>query len=210
MEENKFKKVKIWAISPHNLNLVWRDLSQTEILVTTWTNSDIFSRIAINQKGETAQITTLNQGDICTLVFETWVTLVPQVKEFCKSYREQSTNFDNSALTQRLQHYLGLPGFYMTHFIEMWVNTSAIFRPCLNPRIDTDYCESISSITIDPIHNKWIKNVKEWANRHNLVFTQLGYTYDSGSETHIGASEYVIKAGTDVTISTVRVAEEYL
>lgn len=208
-QRNDFQTVKLWAISLQNRSLIWRDSTRTEILVAAWTNSDIYSTIARTEEGAIPRLTRTEKETRRILILDTWVTLVPQVREFCRSFRIVSRKFDTSLLTERLQQYLGLPGFYMTHFVEMWVNTTAIFRPCLDPRIDTDYCELTPNFTVDPAHKKWMENAKEQANKYNLPFTELGFTYDLASEIHIGASEFVIRSGTDVTISAVMVTEEY-
>jgi hypothetical protein len=206
-QRDSFQTVRLWAVSPQNSNLIWKDSTNKEILVAAWINSDIYSRIV--KSGGTPQLTKTEEGTQRTLILDTWITLVPQVREFCRNFIITSGNSSALLLNKRLQQYLGLPGFSMTHFVEMWVNTTTVFRPCLDPRIDSEYCELAPTFIADPAHEKWMKNVKELANRSNLPFTGLGYTYDLGSETHIGASEYVIRSGTEVTIAAVMTTEEY-
>jgi hypothetical protein len=211
MEEiNNFQSAKLWAVSPENLNIIWKDSSKSEILVTAWTSNKIYSTIARSEKENIPQLTKTEEGARRTLIFDTWVTLAPQIKEFFRRFRIASINFDALLLTKRLQQYLGLPNYPMTHFVEMWVNTTTIFRPCLDPQINTESCKLAPNFTINAAHEKWMKNAKEQGDRNNLPFTGLGYTYDLGSKTHIGASEYVIRAGAEVTINTVMTTEEYL
>ena len=96
-QRDSFQPVRLLAVSPQNSNLIWKDSTKKEILVAAWINSDIYSRIV--KSGGTYQLTKIEKGTQRTLILDTWVTLVPQVREFCRSFRITSENSSALLLT---------------------------------------------------------------------------------------------------------------
>ncbi|MDR3676711.1 MAG: hypothetical protein P4N24_14560 [Acidobacteriota bacterium] len=79
---------------------------------------------------------------------ETWVTVVPHLKDFCRDY-VRSHGSDRGQLTLRLEQRLGLPpGSNNIWFVELAVpdpsDASKFFRPCGDPSPDTDTCQRAS------------------------------------------------------------------
>jgi len=101
------------TIVPSNAALPW-DRERKTILVTTWTSWD----------GYDAHV-----GSSLTLSREVWVTVVPDVKDFCRTHSLAPT-----AVTLRLEQLLGLPPMSgKTRFVEMWVLPRDLFRPAPDP-----------------------------------------------------------------------------
>jgi hypothetical protein len=103
--------------------------------------------------------------------YSLWVTPVPEVKEFVlqQNYLGGSVN-----LSDRLAQYLGLrsaEGY--DRFIEIWVNSSDLIRPCVDTDITDNGCDLWTSEQRDPRLSS--------ARNSDFPFTGLGYTYDWGS-----------------------------
>jgi hypothetical protein len=183
------------AIVPSNKNLVWMDDQKTYLLVVTWTNYKGYD----DKKGQSIAV----QKDI-------WVTVVPEVKNFCKKTTENKT--------LRLEQLLGLPpNAGETRFVEMWVKPQDLFRPSADPEITDSETERDFRIS-----NKFVKEVpddyKKWFNDRKKEFyennphpwTRLGYTYDWRNDcNHIGLSEFVIIQGSTVVISSISTESQY-
>lgn len=59
-------------------------------------------------------------------------------------------------------------------------------------------------------HAQWFKEQFDAYSKPNAMpWTRLGYTYDWGSPDHVGASEYIIPAGTVVHVSSVSSVQDY-
>lgn len=184
---------ELWPISAENDNLVKTAKEEEEkILVATWTSWDGY-----DNKIDSSM----------TLSREIWVTAVPQVQQFC-----QELNMSPNDLTLRLEQYLGLPANNgKTKFVEMWVKPADMFRPCADPEIDDTQCNLGFTEPVDPEHKKWMENlISSSYNENGFPWTRLGYTYDWGSvNSDIGASEFIVKQGADVTIKSVQTTAEY-
>ncbi len=183
----------LWSISADNVNLIKKtDEGQEQILVATWTSWDGYD----------------DQVNLpMTLSREIWVTAVPQAQKFC-----QDLNLSPNNLNLRLEQYLGLPANNgKTKFVQMWVNPGDMFRPCPDPEIDDSQCNLEFSATVNPEHKQWIENlIASSYNENGFPWTRLGYTYDWGSvDSEIGASEFIVKQGSKVTIKSVQTTAEY-
>ncbi len=191
--EKAESSTKLWPISAENVNLVKKTKEEEEkILVATWTSWDGY-----DNKIDSSM----------TLSREIWVTAVPQVQQFC-----QELNMSPNDLTLRLEQYLGLPANNgKTKFVEMWVKPADMFRPCPDPEIDDTQCNLGFTEPVDPEHKKWMENlISSSYNENGFPWTRLGYTYDWGSvDSDIGASEFILKQGADVTIKSVQTTAEY-
>ncbi|MFP5272271.1 hypothetical protein [Coleofasciculus sp.] len=138
---------------------------------------------------------------------ETWVTSVPELQTFARTL-----NLDSESLALRLEQYLGLPPHNgKTKFVEMWVNVSDLFRPCPDAETNDTRCEVKFPETVDLQHQDWINNLQLASYETNgYPWTRLGYSYDWGSlEGEIGASEFVVRKGANITIESVKNTVDY-
>ncbi|MDB9316673.1 MULTISPECIES: hypothetical protein [Cyanophyceae] len=181
------------AISNNNPNLKWRDYQgQKQVLMVTWTSWNGYD----------------NQVDLpVELSREAWVTAVPELKTFA-----QTLNLNPESLTLRLEQYLGLPPHNgKTKFVEMWVNASDLFRPCPDAEVNDTSCDFNFPDTVEPQHQTWINNLQlvSYGDK-GYPWTRLGYSYDWGSlDGEIGASEFVVRKGAKVIISSVKNTVDY-
>ena len=111
------------AIVESNNELIWQgEAENKQVLVLTWTSWD----------GYDQQV-----GQDMTMTRQTWVTVVPELKEFCTTYDATQNN-----LTLRLEQLLGLPpNDGKTRFVEIWVKPTDLFRPSPDPEITDQEAE---------------------------------------------------------------------
>ncbi|EAU62113.1 hypothetical protein [Stigmatella aurantiaca] len=172
------------AITPTNPKLVW-NADKTAVKMVAWTT----------YRGYTPGDNTLSR--------EVWVTTVPQVQDLCKTLPSED-------IVPRLNQYLGLlpatESDNARYFAEMWVKPGDLFRPCPDAEIDDSTCglEFPASATAE--HKNWINanyaySYGFWQKTH-FPWSGLGYTYDwCNADTHVGASEFVIRAGSVVSVT---------
>ncbi|WP_375768774.1 hypothetical protein NR798_45045 [Archangium gephyra] len=177
----------LWAITPSNTRLSWNE-DQSMVRMVAWTT-----------------FTGYAQGDN-TLSREIWVTAVPQLKELCK------TVTDDAARIVRVNQYLGLPpateADNKRQFVEMWVKPGDMFRPCPDSEITDTTCGLTFPAGVSSEHRTWISN--NYASSYGFwqstqyPWTGLGYTYDwCGQDTHVGASEFVVRPGSVVNVTAI-------
>lgn len=148
-----------------------------------------------------------------------WVTLVPQVQEFCRNYAAmQGEDLIRQDLELRLKQYLGLnPEWIYDLFVELWVHPEDLFRPCVDPETDDTVCKldfskkppQLANIADYPgfYRNLYYKNFRGSA---GMAWTGLGYTYDWGNpDSEVGASEYVLVPKAEYEVEQVVPAMEY-
>jgi hypothetical protein len=204
-------------ISSTNNNLIWNNDS-TRLLVATWTRFP-------------QSFTGSNNDSLLTFWGETWVTVVPELHDFCKKL-----HLTDEDLILRLEQLHGLPSHNwrtadgseiksLTHIVEMWVRPDDLFRPCLDAQISDSECfvKVTDSSLVTPEQQKWIDDqIEARFNREGLKtkdflcringhpFTRLGYTYDWGNpDTEIGLSEFVLDSGVVVNVQSVKTTREY-
>lgn len=177
------------AITPHNNTLV-RD-NTGRILVTTWSDWNGYTQ---------------NVGDQLVLTRDLWVTVVPDLQNFCKNY----TPTREIPLALRLNQLLGLPPETTSssrQLVELWVETQWLFRPSPDPEITDHEAElgfrATSEFVLVPFsYQHWFyeqydqryqdqryQDRGEPVTRQNsdasgnlpYPWTQLGYTYDWGN-----------------------------
>ncbi|MBW4421588.1 MAG: hypothetical protein KME13_20585 [Myxacorys californica WJT36-NPBG1] len=184
-------------ITPDNPLLVWNS-TKTQVLVVTWKSQKVYERyLKPNVKSSKQEDQLL------------WVTVAPQVKEFCQRYLKQHPNATEADLTLRLKQYLGLnPSWEYDRFVELWVSPQDLFRPCVNPDITQRRCP-LNFAEVPPkvtgrTEGSGIQNYQSFYQA--LYFrsiraalqpwTGLGYTYDWGSPiSRVGASEFILVPG---------------
>jgi hypothetical protein len=185
------------AIVPSNPKLIWKnkgDAENARILVVTWTNYN----------GYDDKI-----GQHVPLSREVWVTTAPEVKNFCKTLKENKT--------LRLEQLLGLPPQAgKTKFVEMWVKPDDLFRPSADPEItdseaETEFWTTNRFVKVSDEYITWYNDLKQQSYGANgYPWTRLGYTYDWGNNRrHIGLSEFVIMPGATVEINSISSTTDY-
>lgn len=185
---------QLWAITPDNPQLIWRkSKEQKQVLMVTWTSWDGYSD-RVGQKMD--------------LEREIWVTAVPELQQFASQL-----DLSENSLILRLEQYLGLPPHNgKTKFVQMWVNSRDLFRPCPDSEINDTRCEIQFPPRVWRAHQYWfIDKMLTSYGEEGYPLTRLGYTYDWGSlETEAGASEFVIRKGAEVEIESVTETIEYV
>ena len=180
-------------ISDHLINIVesneylsWSgNDGEKRVLVVTWTHYPDSYPV-----GDT----------ITTWWGETWVTAVPEVKDWFANNKISENKIEN-----RLKQLLGLPiDETNTHFIEMWVRPDALFRPSPDNEI-TDTVASLDfPVTAEGWYIEWYdENIINSYFPIRYPWTRLGYTYDWGNKyNEIGVSEFVIKKDSKVIVES--------
>lgn len=175
------------------------------VVVATWTRAGKF------------------QLDSRTATSDIWVTIVPNVKNFCRSAAVAVQNPDARNLTLRLEQRLGLPPRNgKTEFVELVISDpdKNLFRPCPDFSIHRNGCTAgfapsgyppdVSQLTPRQV---WL--LSQYYQSYALArpvqypWTALGYTYDWGSEDHVGESEFVVPKGSPIKVRTIAKTEEY-
>ncbi len=138
---------------------------------------------------------------------DVWVTVVPQVREACDDFRRNK-------LSRRLEQLLGLPpDDGKTFFVEMEVlDEEDVFRPCTDPAVDSPGpCVESFPEEVSEEHVEWMARQAFFAwQRDGYPWTRLGYTYNwKRGASHVGPSEYVVRAGAEVNVLTVTETEDY-
>ena len=185
------------AIVPYEPDLIWKsEPGKSPLLTVTWTSWDGYD----NKIGQSVE-----------LGREVWVTVAPELKEFCRGYRPTAN------LQLRMKQLLGLPpDSHKTTVVEMWVQTVDLFRPSPDPEI-SDHEAELAFRKTTPFqetsqqHMKWFNDTRTKSyGEKGFPWTRLGYTYDWGNpESEVGLSEFIIAKGSTVTIRSVSSTEQY-
>ena len=203
-EPNEIRR-NLTPIIPSNDNLQWEgEPGKSRVLVASWRREPY----------ELGELTSDR---------ELWVTVVPELKDFCIGY--QSTGVNGESLSRRLEQLLGLPpnnGY--DYVVEIWVKPEDLFRPSPDPEISDRESELDfplgAFISVTEEHKKWFEAQKESSYPEEPIndqgwvvaypWTRLGYTYDWGNpRTDMGLSEFVIKKGAEIAIKSVAITEDY-
>ena len=191
---------QLLVLDRSNEALTWDEAGR--LLVTTWTRSKYFTAPEYQRGYEFA------------LYGETWFSTGTQVQDVCTS-----SGLQGDALVLRLEQLLGLPpGMEYDAFMQVWIDPSALFRPCAEPSVTTASCPVSAplksespdqvgwdcSAPADP-HSQWLCN--SWVARYGdsnplrrFPWTALGYTYDWSPDNSSGEgpSEFVAPGQTPV------------
>jgi hypothetical protein len=169
---------------------------------------------------------------------DSWVTESPHLQTFCVDFAAANGS-DPALLTLRLEQRLGLaPHSAKTTFVSFTIAdpdpAQNVFRPCASPAIDTDTCAIRTSGDDNcPAYSP----DKERCEAHNFFFykqyygsygamrptgfpwTSLGYTFDwalgpadangDAEFVRFGESEYVVPAGTPISVVSAETTVEY-
>ena len=201
------------SITNDNPNLIWENgVVGSRLLVVTWLD-DNGKGYTCTDPGGCAGDTCKEGGECSTYRWDTWVTVVPEMKRFFAGSQPQP---------MRIAQLLGLPPSYATpgnpkeakYFLELWVSPKDLFRPCPDTEISDTACETTFPTDRFRIYDPTkkvrategadygvFKGYSSWfGNRTRAIYsgsapypwTRLGYTYDWGSGNHVGLSEFVV------------------
>lgn len=151
-----------------------------------------------------------------------WVTVVPELKNFCTNYSATT----GKEVTPRIEQLLGLPPGKNEprKIVEFWVEAKDLFRPTPDPEISDREAElefrpvneflSVSDKYKDWYNhelNSFYSKMKEMnPNSMPAPWTRLGYTYDWGeSADHVGLSEFVLAKGSTSEVDSVTAVDDY-
>lgn len=194
------------AINKDNPRLIWNSDS-SKILMTMWKSLESYEKFYKDDS-----LTSPSEE------YVTWVTTVPQVQNFGRTFIAQDPHADTESVTKRIKQYLGLrPQWNYDIFIEIWVNPSDLFRPCVDPQIDDEGCHLSFSKEIPNVKN--IRDYKsfyqelyfnDYRSRPGTPWTGLGYTYDWGNpENSVGASEFILVPGAKFEVKRIVKTMDY-
>lgn len=191
------------ALKPGTPDLIWRTDGK-KLLVVTWKSQGSYEKFL---KPNTA---TPGNPD-----YAVWVTAAPQVQRFCADYARQHA--DPAALNLRLKQWLGLdPGWNYDVFVEMWVDPTDLFRPCVDPETTDSACNLHFSgpapvVRQIPDYPAFYSALyfKSFRASNGVPWTGLGYTYDWGSPNRVGASEFILAPNSRYEIRSVVPTAQY-
>ena len=186
------------AIVGHNTDLIWEGTpGASRVLVVSWLTGGYYD----DSVGRDYHLPSW---------LDVWVTAAPELKNFFAGQSGYPGDL-------RLEQLLGLPpGGGKDRFVEMWVETADLFRPSPDPEItdqeaELDFRPPTKRTALSADYVEWFNNLKEtmYSGRTPYPWTRLGYTYDWGSTTKQGLSEFIVNAGAWVGIKAVCTNREY-
>jgi hypothetical protein len=152
-----------------------------------------------------------------------WVTPDGEVQASCRQF-----NLQGAALTLRLAQLIGLPpNTQNTQLVVFSVPVERIFRPTPDPNPMTIYpcaptemsqCGNVLPAHVPAEHTVFFVNqtlsaykIGQTEQENGYPWTHLGYTYNwtPYAASKYGASEYVIKPDSDVTVVSVTPSDQY-
>ncbi len=195
-------------LTPETEGLRW-DV-EGRLLVQTWTRSSYYA-----DPSYTA-------GYSFGLYGETWLTTGHELSDAC-------AGLSGADAALRLEQLLGLPpDGGRDVFLQVWIDPSALFRPCADPSITATTCPVAAPLVAgsedsvswscgqeDDEHTRWLCDT--WVNRYSpsqplqrYPWTALGYTYDWGRPGDpVGASEFVAPGGTTVVFEALIANDDF-
>lgn len=160
-------------------------------------------------------------GSTQTSSREVWVTVVPELQNFCTNYSRTGQE-----ITPRIEQLLGLAPSQKSakSIVELWVEAKDLFRPTPDPEI-TDHEAEIKFrpanefLSVSAEYQDWFNSrLNEFETQFKEMnperlpapWTRLGYTYDWGdSSNHIGLSEFVLKEGANLEVDSIATVDDY-
>ncbi|NEP14228.1 MAG: hypothetical protein F6K14_29345 [Symploca sp. SIO2C1] len=191
---------------------IWKGLTAIEesndpVLVVTWTTWGGYEE---------------NMGKFMENTRDTWVTVAPELQNFCKKYNRNTL----VPLPYRINQVLGLTPekeetYQKRKFAQIWVKPKDLFRPTPDPEI-TDSEAELGFIPnwfrpISDSYKYWFLNQLM---TNNYPWTKLGYTYDWGQHSdwqeidadrpaNVGLSEFIIQEKATIKVHSVSTLENY-
>lgn len=187
----------LWAVAATTPRLQWEGTpGASRVRVVTWTSwAGYESHLA---------------SDCADCIgHPVWVTLVPQVRERCRRFPRPP-----DALQLRLAQLLGLPpATTYDRFVELWVEPQDLYRPCPDPEVGDRVCLvelRSGAYAVADEYRRWFEgNFATYHTDPPYPWTRLGYTYDWGGRSEVGASELVIRPGATVGVAAIAPTAEY-
>jgi hypothetical protein len=202
-------------VTNDNPNLIWENgVVGSRLLVVIWLGDAGKYYECSDPNGCSGNSSCLEGGECPTYKYDSWVTVVPEIKNFFGLARPEP---------MRIAQLLGLPPTAATsgdageykYMLEMWVSPQDLFRPCPDTEISDTACETSfptdSFRMLDPdnkvratvgpeygvfkTYSSWFTNQASYSytmGASPYPWTRLGYTYDWGSDNHTGLSEFVL------------------
>ncbi|MEB3230846.1 MAG: hypothetical protein VKJ64_07545 [Leptolyngbyaceae bacterium] len=201
--ENINSLTAITADTPH---LIWNE-DHSKILVVTWKNWFSYE-----------QFIQPNTHTAASENYLTWVTVAPEIQEFCQQYLAQNPDATVEELDLRLKQHLGLHyDWNYDVFVQLWVAPEDLFRPCVDPEINDTQCnigfdENPAQINNIAHYQSFYTNLYFQSFRHipGVPWTGLGYTFDWGNPvTDVGISEFILTPNAPYTIESVQPTLDY-
>jgi hypothetical protein len=177
-------------ITADNTNVIWRtnpDTGVREVLVASYMRASYAASYHVGQDS--------------LMKFDAWVTVAPELKNFCRNYAGANTCL-------RLKQLLGLPApDPFDTIVEYYVDPQYLLRPARDPEItdrEAEIAFRTNALYADKVsanYSAWFQSTMESRNygMTNGVWrawpwTQLGYTYDwlKNGNNIMGLSEFVI------------------
>ena len=200
------------AIVPSEKGLIWKSDQDGRpvVKVVTWVEYASPSDPEVYALGPMTADRAYNDS---TLI---WVTAEPELQRFCTAFREEQDGV--AALTLRLQQVLGLPPVEVarSEFAEFWVHPEDLIRPAPDPEISDHEAElnfpvSHEIVKIDDAYKAWFLEHKRTIYTKPIpgTWTRLGYTYDWGSQDHVGQSEFIVRPGSQIVVDSISAADDY-
>lgn len=187
------------AISTDNSNLIWKTIGKEKyVLMVTWKQTISYYQSSLD--------TIYNTGN-----YPIWVTSAPELKNRFQKETIVDTNY-------RLKQFLGLPpNATYSYFVEFWVKPQDLFRPCPDKEINDKKCQLCFSKDTEKEHINWINENRisryyQCDLYNQYPWSQLGYTYDwnPANRSHVGFSEFVIKANSQIYVKAIYTTSQYL
>jgi hypothetical protein len=179
------------AIAASNADLKFDEAGR--VLAVTWTSWDGYDG---------------KQGQELELGVEVWVTMAPQLQEFCRAL-----GLADAALDLRLEQLMGLPpNNGKNRLVQLWIPTDGLFRPSPDAEIDDSVAALVFPDGAAPDHVAWIENLEANSYGENgYPWTRLGYTYDwaPDAKSEVGLSEFVARKGTKAVVDSIVPQAQY-
>jgi hypothetical protein len=220
-------------ITSDNRNLIWENgVPGSRVLMLSW----IKSSDAKYYDG-TVDPACRPGSSNCTLNADLWVTVAQEMKHFFPAMPPQPIRI--AQLLGVPPEYAAED----RSMVELWVSPKDMFRPCPDPEITDRECQTefpsdpfrtfssteLVRATEGPGWNVFMNYTGWFNNRKNYIYTnarnypasspypwtRLGYTYDWGSSSHVGLSEFVVHgrkqngSGISVGIGSLKKTADY-
>lgn len=205
---------KIWrnltAIAQDNPKIIWENNKvNSRLLVVVWTGWDGYAKQVQEESVQTSR--------------DTWITIAPELQEFCKQLPINT----KLTLPYRLNQLLGLPPEdrdknNQRKIVQIWVEPKDLFRPTPDPEIT----DSVAELNFPEVN--WLISIsdqyKYWFLKQLMTndypWTKLGYTYDWGNHSdwikidanrpkNVGLSEFIIREKATIKIHSVSAVKSY-
>lgn len=194
----------LFALAGGNGRLVWRPgTSRKQLAVVSVMTADTYRSFYKSGSG-----TTPPEAPIA------WVTLAPELAQWCKHLR-QAIRENDVALRRRILQRLGLsPTTPYEKVVELWVDRSKVFRPCPDPAVADRSCG------LEMEGTPKVKGIADFPaffaslyvgayGTEGAPWTRLGYTYDWGGRSEVGASEYMLTTNTHYDVRSAASVADY-